>query len=638
VDVVKKTKNFHRLTNEMRAKLSITFLAMLGLFFVLIGRLIYLNVDRGTRYETMVLSSQKNESTIIPYERGKIYDRDENILATNEKLYALVLEPKNILDHEGKYESLIVNSIVEYFGFSRSELKTVIESNPDSYYEVFRKNLTYDDVSAFMKFQDMAGESKEGKSKEEQELIERASKVTGVTFEESYKRVYPYKSLACRAIGFTSSGNVGNWGIEQYYSDILNGTNGRNYYYFDQTLNLEKAVKNPINGNSVVSTLDLQIQQIIEKRLRAFDKRVGSEMTSILVMDPNNGEILAMASSNPFDLNDPMDEKYLKMIYTDAQIQEMKDYTEAVESGRVKEKKNSKKKKLYDGFYSLWRNPIISDTNEPGSTFKPFTVAAGLESGVLKGDENYYCGGALGVGRRTIHCSHVHGAISLKDSVAKSCNVAMMTIAFKEGKDAFYAYQNRFGFGRKTGVDLPGEAETSSLVYNADNYSSKATIATNSFGQNFNCTMLQMASGFCSLINGGYYYQPRIVKQIKNENGDVVESFDKVLLRTTISEETSKTMRSFLRETVETGTGTKAQIEGYKIGGKTGTAEKIPRNKEDYYVSFIGFTPVKKPKVLIYVTIDEPHVKRQADASLAVNLERECMEEIVDVLDIEAGK
>ena len=636
--MVKNKKNFRRLTNEMRAKLSITFLVIMGLFFVLVGRLIYLNVDRGRRYETMVLSSQKSESTIIPYERGKIYDRDENILATNEKLYALVLEPKNILDHDGKYKDLIIDALVEFFRFSRSELETVIDSNPDSYYEVYRKNLEYDDVSDFMKFMDLKDEPTEGKTEEEKEEIRRASKINGISFEESYKRVYPYKSLACRAIGFTSSGNVGNWGIEQAYSNTLNGINGRNYYYFDQTLNLEKAVKNPINGNSVVSTLDLQIQQIIEKKLRNYDKRVGSEMTSILVMDPNNGEILAMASSNPFDLNDPMNEDYLRMIYTDAQINEMKKYTEAVESGRIKEKKKSKKKKLYDGFYTLWRNPVISDTNEPGSTYKPFTVAAGLESGVLKGNEHYYCAGALGVGNRSIHCSHVHGDISLKNSVAKSCNVAMMTIAFKEKEDIFYAYQNRFGFGRKTGVDLPGEADTGSLVYNAKNYSSRATIATNSFGQNFNCTMMQMAAGFCSIINGGYYYQPRIVKQIKNENGDIIENYDKVLLRTTISEETSKTMRSYLRETVETGTGTKAQIEGYKIGGKTGTAEKIPRNKEDYYVSFIGFTPVKKPRVLIYVTIDEPHVKRQADASLAVNLERECMEEIVEIMGIEPGK
>ena len=644
--MAKKRNSFQRLTIQMRGKLGFVFIVFMSLFFILVVRLVYLNVDRGKKYETMVLSSQKNESTIIPYERGKIYDRDENILATNEKLYALVLEPKNILDHKGKNEELIINSLVEYFGFNANELRTVIESNPNSYYEVFKKNMTYDEVSDFMKFQEMAKENPEGKSEQEKEKIRQASRIEGISFEESYKRVYPYHSLACRILGFTSSGNVGNWGIEQAYSHTLNGINGRNYFYFDQTLNLEKAVKDPVNGLSVVSTIDLQIQQIIEKKLKNYDKKIGSEGTSILVMDPNNGEVLAMASSNPFDLNTPMDEDYLHMIYNENEIKKMEDYTKKVESGEVEDDPNMSeterikkgKMKLFDGFFALWRNPVISNTYEPGSTYKSFTVATGLESGTLSTKKTFYCSGGLQVGGRVIHCSHVHGDLSLKNALAKSCNVAMMNIAFKEGENIFYAYQNRFGFGRKTGIDLPGEARTDNLVYNAENFSSRATIATNSFGQNFNCTMLQMASAFCSLINGGYYYQPHIVRQIQNENGDVVENINKTLVRTTISEDTSEILRSYLKETVETGTGVKAQIEGYSIGGKTGTAEKIPRNKKDYCVSFIGFTPVKNPRVVIYVVIDEPHIKHQDNAGLAVTLERECMEEIVDVLNIEPKK
>ena len=238
------------------------------------------------------------------------------------------------------------------------------------------------------------------------------------------------------------------------------------------------------------------------------------------------------------------------------------------------------------------------------------------------------------VGKRNIGCSHVHGNITLKDAVAKSCNVAMMNIAFNEGAETFYNYQNLFGFGRSTGIDLPGEAETKSLVYNASNYSNSVTLATNAFGQNFNCTMMQMAAGFCSLINGGNYYRPHIVKQIQNDGGDVVKDVGKEVLRKTVSEETSASIRSYMQQTVENGTGTKAQIEGYTIGGKTGTAEKIPRNKKDYYVSFIGFTPVEKPELLVYVTIDEPNVSFQANAGLAVGLEKSCMEEIVNVLGI----
>ena len=258
-----------------------------------------------------------------------------------------------------------------------------------------------------------------------------------------------------------------------------------------------------------------------------------------------------------------------------------------------------------------------------------------MESGILTGDENYYCSGSLPVGRRNIGCSHVHGAINLKQAVSLSCNVAMMNIAFKEGVDTFYSYQNQFGFGRKTGVDLPGEAFTENLVYNAENYSSDATLATNSFGQNFNCTMMQMAAGFCSLINGGNYYKPHIVKQIQNSDGAVVRDIGKTLVRKTVSEETSRKLRSYLKDTVENGTGQKGQIPGYSIGGKTGTAEKIPRNKEDYYISFIGFTPVKNPQLLIYVTIDEPHVKKQDNAALAVQLEKACMEDILDLMGIE---
>ena len=198
-------------------------------------------------------------------------------------------------------------------------------------------------------------------------------------------------------------------------------------------------------------------------------------------------------------------------------------------------KKTDDQKTIYDAFNELWRNSIISDTNEPGSTYKPFTVATGLESGALTGNENYFCTGSLMVGKRNIGCSHVHGNITLKDAVAKSCNVAMMNIGFKEGADTFYKYQNIFGFGRSTGIDLPGETDTKSLVYNASNYSNSVTLATNAFGQNFNCTMMQMAAGFCSLINGGNYYRPHIVKQIQSDNGAVVKDIGKEVLRKTKS-------------------------------------------------------------------------------------------------------
>lgn len=642
-----KGKKIKHLTAVMRGKLIVVFTVIICLFLILAGRLIYWTVNKGSEFETVVLGQQKHDSTVLPFERGKIYDRNGNILATNEKMYTLILEPKNILADE-EYEAATVNALHEYMGFAKSDLNKVIKKNKNSYYVVYKKNMTYDEVEKMQKFLDLAGKSTKGVSKAKKAEIQNANNVKGVSFEESYKRVYPYNSLACRVLGFTSSGNVGNWGIEQYYNEELNGVNGRAYYYFNEELDQEQSIKAAKNGNSVVSTIDMQVQKIIEEKLKNFDSKIGSKVTNILVMNPQNGEILGMASSNPYNLNEPMDEKKLLSLYSQSEIDKMKAYTKEKEAKEAAEedlqsdatqqstekKDEEDKKTIYDAFYELWRNSIISNTNEPGSTYKPFTVAAGLESGVLTGNESYFCTGSLMVGKRNIGCSHVHGNITLKDAVAKSCNVAMMNIAFNEGADTFYKYQNLFGFGRSTGIDLPGEAETKSLVYNASNYSNSITLATNAFGQNFNCTMMQMAAGFCSLINGGNYYRPHIVKQIQSDSGNVVENVDKEVLRKTISEETSATIRSYMQETVESGTGTKAQIAGYTIGGKTGTAEKIPRNKKDYYISFIGFTPVDNPQLLIYVTIDEPKVSFQANAGLAVELEKSCMEEIVDVLGI----
>ena len=645
--MAKKKKADRRLTTPMKGKLILVFGGIIFLFLILVVKLCYVTATKGKEYETAVLSQQKHDSTILPFERGKIYDRNGNILATNEKIYTLILEPQNILLQDKKYEEATINALHEYFGFSKNKLKKTIEDNPYSYYEVYKKNMTYDEVEKFQKFLDLADASTKGVSKAKKAKIESAKMVKGVSFEEDYKRVYPYNSLACRVLGYTSSGNVGNWGIEQYYNSQLNGVNGRAYYYFNEELDQEQSVKEPKNGNSVVSTIDMQIQKIIEQKLKDFDDKIGSKVTNILVMNPQNGEILGMTSSYPYNLNKPMDEKSLLSLYSQSEIDKMKAYTkqkqaeEATDSEDTSEdskdstkKKTDDQKTIYDAFNELWRNSIISDTNEPGSTYKPFTVATGLESGALTGNENYFCTGSLMVGKRNIGCSHVHGNITLKDAVAKSCNVAMMNIGFKEGADTFYKYQNIFGFGRSTGIDLPGETDTKSLVYNASNYSNSVTLATNAFGQNFNCTMMQMAAGFCSLINGGNYYRPHIVKQIQSDNGAVVKDIGKEVLRKTISEETSATIRSYMQQTVESGTGTKAQIEGYSIGGKTGTAEKIPRNKKDYYISFIGFTPVESPQLLIYVTIDEPNVSFQANAGLAVELEKACMEEIVDVLGI----
>ena len=614
--MAKKKKADRRLTTPMKGKLILVFGGIIFLFLILVVRLCYVTATKGKEYETAVLSQQKHDSTILPFERGKIYDRNGNILATNEKIYTLILEPQNILLQDKKYEEATINALHEYFGFSKSKLKKTIEDNPYSYYEVYKKNMTYDEVEKFQKFLDLADTSTKGVSKAKKAKIESAKMVKGVSFEEDYKRVYPYNSLACRVLGYTSSGNVGNWGIEQYYNSQLNGVNGRAYYYFNEELDQEQSVKEPKNGNSVVSTIDMQIQKIIEEKLKKFDSEIGSEATNILVMNPQNGEILAMADSTGYDLNNPWD---LSAYYTPEQIASMDEQT------------------TLDNLNGIWQNFCTTYTYEPGSTAKPFTVATGLETGKLNGDETYFCDGYQEVGGHMIKCvayAHGgHGVETIEKAIMNSCNDALMQMADTIGKDEFSKYQKIFNFGLKTNIDLPGEARTDTLVKGADEMGS-ADLATYSFGQNFNVTMIQLASGFSSIINGGNYYQPHLVKKIVDDNGNTVQTVEPVLLKQTISKQTSDTVKGYLYNTVSAGTAKSAKVEGYSMGGKTGTAEKYPRRNGKYLVSFIGFAPVENPQVLVYVVINEPNVENQAQSSLATNLAKDIFTELFPYMNI----
>ena len=288
-----------------------------------------------------------------------------------------------------------------------------------------------------------------------------------------------------------------------------------------------------------------------------------------------------------------------------------------------------------DTLNQLWRNFCVSDTYEPGSTIKPFTMASALENGTLSGGEVYNCTGSKVVSGTTIRCANRngHGMQTLADGIANSCNVVLMNIVSALGPTEFSRYQKIFGFGQKTGIDLPGEAETSSLIYPAEKLK-PVELATNSFGQSFNATATQMVAGFASLINGGNYYKPHVVKQIRDENGNVIENINPVLLKKTISEETSSQMRTYMAKTMTEGTGISAAVEGYSMGGKTGTAEKLPRGNGNYLLSIMAFAPVKNPEILVYVVIDEPNVEKQATSSLVKDLARNIMEEAFPYLNI----
>ena len=592
---------------RMQRKLLVVVIIFTAVFAFLIGRIVYINVKNGKRYEKIVLAQQSYDSIEIPYRRGDILDRNGTQLATSEKVYNLILEPKNILQNE-KVKEDTTAALKKYFNLTDEELNKAL-SDSSSLYKKVKKKLTYDEIKDYKEFVT-------------QNAKKEAKNVKGVWFENEYQRYYPYKSLACHAIGFTVSGNVGQGGIEGYYNDQLNGVNGREYGYLTQDMSLERTTKPPVNGYNIVSTIDANAQNIVEKKIKEFMTETGAKNVSVLVMDPNSGEVLAMANSNSYDLNEPYEDSAIAYQF------------EAGENGSIKSQIDAlSEEERLDCLNKTWRNFIISDGFEPGSTYKTFTIAGALESGALKGDESFFCGGQLNVADWTIKCHNHsgHGQVSVEQSLMQSCNVALMQIAATEGRKTFSKYQEEFGFGDATHIDLYGEA--SGIVYPEDKLN-PVELATSSFGQGLTVTMMQIGTAFCSVINGGNYYEPHLVKQIVDENGGVINNIEPTILRKTISSETSEFMRKALFEVVNNGTARKAQVEGYTIGGKTGTAEKLPRNNGKYLLSFIGFAPVENPQVVVYVTVDEPNVEDQAGSGLGTIIAHSVFEELLPYMNI----
>lgn len=605
---------------RMQKKLVMLFIAIVLAFVGLIGRATYINAKNGEKYTKIVLDQQQYNSRIIPFKRGDILDRNGTVIATSERVYNVILDAYVMLSKDDKTdrETIIqVKDVVsECFGIDSSVIDEVVEEKATSRYIILKKKATYAEAQDFKALKEEVYVDENGKEHK------KYPNISCVWLEEDYIRTYPYNTLASDVIGFTVAGNVGNAGIESSYNSILNGTDGREYGYQDTDASLERTVKNAINGETVVSTIDITLQSIVEKHIVAFNEEhknearsgEGSTNTAVIIMNPNTAEILAEASYPNYDLNNPRD---LSKYYSEETIAAM--------SSEDKLEKLNK----------LWRNFCVSDTYEPGSTIKPFTMASALENGTLNGGEVYDCTGYKVVSGTTIRCANRsgHGMQTLADGIANSCNVVLMNIASALGPTEFSRYQTIFGFGQKTGIDLPGEAETAGLIYSADKLK-PVELATNSFGQSFNATATQMVAGFASIINGGNYYKPHVVKQIRDENGNVIENINPVLLKKTISEETSKQMKSYMTKTMTEGTGRNAKVAGYSMGGKTGTAEKLPRGNGNYVLSIMAFAPAENPEVLVYVVIDEPNVERQATSRLVTDLARNIMEEAFPYLNI----
>ncbi|WP_035771437.1 penicillin-binding transpeptidase domain-containing protein [Butyrivibrio sp. FCS006] len=629
----RRTGNAQKFTIGMKKKLVVLFVLVLLAFVGLGVRLIFITKNNGEEYERQVLSQQQYDSTTLPFRRGEILDANGTVLAYSEKVYNVILDAKLLL-RDQKFVDPTVNALVKEFKLNSGEIRSYLSEHPTSQYYILAKKLSYDEIK---NFQDMITPGMDSYDAD----------IQGVWFEPSYIRKYPNGSLACDVIGFTSSDNNGMYGLEEYYNNTLSGTTGREYGYLDEDSNLERTTIPATDGDSIVTTIDGSLQNIVEKHLKEFNDQYannfrqgnGANNVGCIMMDIHTGDILAMASYPSFDLNNPRDPANLiGMPAVDEKGNKLKGESVFDSGVYITEEMLSEfsDEQLYQNYNALWKNFCISDTYEPGSVAKPFTVATGIESGSITGNEVYNCKGFLNVGGWDIKCHNTYGdgEVSVERGVEISCNVAMMYIAQATGISTFTKFQKDFGFGLKTNVDLAGEARTEGLTYTAANMT-PTDLATNSFGQGFNVDMIEMITSFSSLINGGYYYEPHIVKRIVSSSGATIKNIEPRVLRQTISQSTSDKIVEYCNQVVAgaEGTGKTARPAGYMIGGKTGTAQTLPRGNRQYVVSFMGYAPASDPDIAIYVVVDRCNVQYQDDAKFATRIVRAVLTEALPYLN-----
>ena len=599
-------KKIRKFSKTNRRRLLIVFLFVLVCFVCLIIRLVQINIADGDTYEKNVLTLLNYDGQTIPYKRGDITDRNGTVLATSEKIYNLVLDPYVITQStDEKASEYVAEVLEEYFSIDQATVKKTLEEQPNSRYVVLRRKMTYDEKKPYDDFLSSEDEN-------DQKIISAVS--SGIWFEESYQRMYPFSTLACDLIGFTSGDDIGLWGIESYYDKMLSGTDGRKYGYLNDDVDLQKVTEEPHNGKTIVSTVDINIQRIAEKYISEFMQETGAKNVAALVMNPNNGEVLGMANAPVFDLNKPRDLTIAG--YTEDQIANMNDQD------------------MSDALYQVWRNFCVNDTYEPGSTVKTMTVSYALDQALVDPDENFVCdGGQTNTDGTFVSCNSVHENLTLTGSIVHSCNDVMMQLSDRIGAASFIQMQKLFGFGQLTGIDLPGEASCAATIYTADTMG-PVELWTSSFGQGYNTTMVQVASAFSSIVNGGYYYKPHVVSEIASDSGNTIQVIDKTLMRTTVSNTTSEWMKNALYQTVESGSGQPAQVAGYRIGGKTGTAEKVPRGTKARLVSFIGAAPIDDPQLVVYVVVDEANAEDQGQSSFASTIAGKIFSEALPYLQI----
>ena len=559
----KRESKKRKLTKKMKRKLAGVFGMTLLAFVGLLTGITVINAREGNRYAQQVLSQsqQQYSNTTIPFRRGTITDRNGTVLANSVKVYNLILDCQAV-NYKDSYREPTIAALEEYFNIDRETIEGLLdnEETSSSQYQILETEVSMDDKNAFEEANTLPDDEEERDALTEEERTRR-SNVQGIYFEDDYERIYPLEDLACDVIGFTDSGNTADWGIEGYYNNTLNGTNGRKFGYLSEDADQAQTIVEAVDGKNLTTTLDASIQAIVEKYIEAFntalsagpnnvegEQKKGAENIGVIIEDPNTGEILAMGSSGGYDLNNPRD---LSGIYTEEKISEMND------------------EETMDALFNMWTNFCISENFEPGSVIKPIVVASALESGAITEDDRFYCDGGQQIGEDYVRCAvypYGHGSQSLGEVIQNSCNDGMMAIGRRMGAAEFLKYQQKFNFGTRTGIDLPGEG--TGLLFSQENMY-EMELSTSAFGQGFTCTMIQEIAAMAAAINGGTYYQPHLVKEITDQDGKVIENITPTVLKEPISESVSADIREYMGMSVESGTSQSAKVQGYSMGGKT---------------------------------------------------------------------
>ena len=562
-----------------RKKVMIVFVAVFFIMMFLIGRLVYLMIFCSEYYGNKAENLHERERD-IKAARGKLLDANGTVLATNKSVCTI-----SVIHNQIEEPEKVIEMLVRELGIPEETARKRVEK-----------------VSSIERV-------KTNVAKETGDAI-RAYGLSGVKVDEDYKRYYPYGTLASKVLGFTGADNQGILGLEVKYDEYLQGTNGKILTLTDaRGIEIENAGESrlePVNGYDLCLSLDYNIQMYCEQAAKKVCTKKSADSVSVIVMNPQNGELMAMVNYPEFDLNNP--------------------FTLAGDTGEAvsaEEKQNLLNK--------MWRNQCISDTYEPGSTFKIITAAAALEEGVVKLDDAFFCPGYKIVEDRRIRCARTtgHGAETFETGIMNSCNPVFMELGERLGAENFAGYFKQFGLLSKTNIDLPGEAGT--IMHKTENIG-PVELATISFGQSFQITPIQLVTTVSSIINGGTRVTPHFGVSVQDADGNTVKTFSYEMHENICTAETSETMRYLLEKVVSEGTGKNAKIEGFSIGGKTATSQTLPRSDHKYISSFLGFAPADNPQVLVLVVINNPQGIYYG-GTIAAPVAKEIFENILPDLD-----